>query len=136
MATHILKQVKQAVANLNPDEVRETAERPIHVGLLASSDASYENMMQFFCPSIISSGKLRECEQALHRATDPNGQFDVLLYDWENAGGMHLGPKAGAFLFDSRRPDATKAEILEYRQDLALPLARHFVPFRRPVVEQ
>ncbi len=136
MAQHILHQIRTAVGNLNPNEVRQTAEQRLHVGLLASSEANYESMVRFFCPSIISAGKLRECEAALHRVHDPHGEFQLIIYDRGSPGSVELCAKAGAFLFDPLQPEATIREILAHREDLGLPLARYFVPFRRPVVEQ
>ena len=136
MARNILQQIRAAVANLNPNELRQTAEQPLNVGLLASSDASYDSMVRFFCPDTITPGKFRECQRALHRVERPNGDLHVILYDQESAVRTELSPKAGAFLFDPLRPELTLQEILEHRQELGLPLARYFIPFRRPVAEK
>jgi hypothetical protein len=136
MARNILQQVRAAIANLNPNEVRQTAEQRLNIGLLAESDASYENMVRFFCPATISHGKLRECEHALHRLDQPHPDFHIILYDNAHAARMDLTPQAGAFLFDPLRPQLTISEILERRQELGLPLARYFIPFRKPVVDE
>lgn len=136
MARHILQQVRAAVANLNPNEVRQAAEQPLNIGLLASSDPGYESMVRFFCPDTITPGKFSECQRALHRVERPNGDLHLTLYDTESAFRTDLSPKAGAFLFDPLRPELTLQEILEHRQELGLPLARYFVPFRRPVAEK
>jgi hypothetical protein len=136
MARHILQQVRAAVANLNPNEVRQAAEQPLNIGLLAPSDASYESMVRFFCPDTITTGKFRECQQALHRLENPNGDFHLILYDYQNAVRPDLSPKTGAFLFDPLRPEVTLEEMLEHRQELGLPLARYFIPFRGPVAER
>lgn len=108
----------------------------MNVGLMASSDASYQCMVRYFCPDTISHGKLRECETALHRMDEPHPDAHIILYDSEHTAEAQLTPKAGAFLFDPRHPELTTAEILEHREELGLPLARYFVPFRRPVVER
>src|SRR5688572_19605761 len=117
MAQHILHQIRTAVGNLNPNEVRQTAEQRLHVGLLASSDASYESMVRLFCPSIISAGKLRECEAALHRVHDPHGDFQLIIYDSRSVGSLELSAKTGAFLFDPLHPQATIRDILANRED-------------------
>ena len=46
----VLKEIRTAVKNLNPEEMRATAERPLDIGLVASTDASYSAMEEFLLP--------------------------------------------------------------------------------------
>ncbi len=132
MAKSILQQIREAVANLNPQDVRNTAERPLAVRLVASSPAGYAAIEQFLVPPEASPAKRGQQMKILHRAEDfpPAGHFDLEICE----AGLPHGPHAFAFLSDN--PDQTIAEILERRDDLGLALARHFPPFRQAVVER
>lgn len=131
MPTNILQQVRQAVGNLNPNEVREIAERPLVIRLEASSEAGYASMERFFAPAGISSKKRAEVIRALFRADrDAPGRPDLEIYEEGLPGPL----EAATFYRDD--PERTVAEILVRHEDLGLPLARYFSPFRAQVVEK
>jgi hypothetical protein len=129
MANRILNQVRQAIKNLNPDEIRATAEQRLNVAVIAQSDDAYNRIESFLCPRHITDAKYRECVQALNRvdSVEPSHQFAI--YD------SMLGHRPGGFPFDPLNPYRTVDEILRSRPELALALARQFHPFRKPVVE-
>jgi hypothetical protein len=60
MSTSILRQIRQAVEQLNPNEVREHAETDIWVRLNAASEQSYREMEAHFLPDTASLEKRRE----------------------------------------------------------------------------
>jgi hypothetical protein len=129
----MLRAIRQAVANLRPDEVREAADRRLAIGLVATSAAGYLAMEKFLAPpSRISRERRAEVLGMLHRAGDPGipDRFDLVLYEHQ------LEPAENAFTFYSYDPQRTVKEILADRNDLGLPLARHLYPFRRPVVNE
>lgn len=132
MATGVLQQVRRAVGNLNPQEVRDTAERPLAVRLVASNSAGYAAMEEFLSPRHFSKSKRWEQVQALHRADDPGApdRFDIEIYE----AGLPRPEQTFAFYPDD--PDRTAREILVGKEDLGLPLARYFHPFREPVAEK
>ena len=128
-----LKQARSAVSLLNPDEVRQRAERRLAVGLLASSSAAYAEMEDFLAPSSVSHEKRVEVMQFVHRSGDPGipEKFDLVLYEQ----GLPCPPKA--FTFFRGDPERTVSDILNEREDdLGLALARNFHPFRKPVVDR
>ncbi|MFN3323965.1 MAG: hypothetical protein ACK5AZ_10750 [Bryobacteraceae bacterium] len=134
MSRNVLQQIRSAISTLNPNEVREIAERPVSVGLAASGSAGYAAMEDFFSPGSLSADKRWTSVQILHRTSDasPGEQYDLLIYEQ----GMQPPPNGGqrkAFPFYYARPERTVQEILEAREDLGLPLARHFTPFRQAV---
>jgi hypothetical protein len=89
-------------------------------------------MENFLAPRDLSRERRAEVISSLHRAGDPGipDRFDLVLYE-------HQLPRAeNAFTFYAHDPDRTVKEILEQRSELGLPLARHFLPFRRPVVNE
>jgi len=128
----VFQELKKALSNLRPHEVRETADRPLAIGLVATSGAGYTAMEKFFAPPDTSRDRRAEILAMLHRAGDPGipERFDLVLYE-------HQLPRAqNAFTFYPYEPIRTVKEILEQRSELGLPLARHFFPFRKPVVNQ
>jgi hypothetical protein len=133
MSLQVLKEIRSAIANLNPHEVQAAADRPVHIGLVASNRAAFEAMEEFLLPSEKVSDRKRAIAGALlHRAGDPDlpEQLDIILAE------RGLPCPAHAFSFDPGQPDETVREILAKRDDLHLSLARNFYPFRQPVVDQ
>ena len=128
----MLREIKRAISNLRPDEVRHTADRQLAIGLVATSAAGYTAMENFLAPPELSSDRRAEVLSMLHRASDPGipERFDLVLYE-------HRLPRAeNAFTFYPHDPDRTVKEVLSDRSELGLPLARNFLPFRKPVVNE
>jgi hypothetical protein len=128
----MLREIKKAVSNLRPEEVRHSADRRLAVGLVATSAAGYMALENFLAPPGLSRERRAEVLSMLHRASDPNipERFDLVLYE-------HQLPRAeNAFTFHSHDPDRTVKEILADKSELGLALARHFTPFRRPVINE
>src|ERR1043166_2490690 len=128
----VFKEIKHALFNLRPEEVRQTADRSLAIGLVATSSAGYTAMEKFLAPPDLSRERRAEVLAMLHRAGDPGipERFDLVLYE-------HRLPRAeNAFTFYAHDPGRTVKEILIDRSELGLPLARHFLPFRRPVINE
>jgi hypothetical protein len=127
-----LKQAKSALSLLSPDEVRQRAERPLVVGLVAEGSAAYADMEDFLTPAAVSHDQRMQVMQAVHRACDPGipERYDLVLYE------QGLPCPATAFTFLREDPGRTVEEIVKARDDLGLALARSFYPFRRPVVDR
>jgi len=128
----MLRDIKRAVSNLSPHEVRQTADRRLALGLVATSAAGYAAIENFLAPPELSGERRAEVLSMLHRASDPGipDRFDLVLYE-------HRLPRAeNAFTFYAHDPARTVKEILSDRSELGLALARHFRPFRRPVIDE
>ena len=128
----MLREVKRAISNLRPDEVRHTADRRLAIGLVATNAAAYTAIENFLAPPELSGERRADVLSILHRASDPGipERFDLVLYE-------HRLPRAeNAFTFYSYDPERTVKEILADRAELGLALARNFLPFRRPVVNE
>src|SRR5215470_3823082 len=121
----MLQQIKHAIANLNPEEVRQSANRSLAVGLVASAATDYTAMEKFLAPPREMSRERRaEALSMLHRSGDPGipDRFDLVLYEYQ------LAPAENAFTFHSHAPERTIKEVLAAKSELGLPLARQFPP--------
>ena len=49
-AARILMQIRDALSNLNPTEVREQAHKPVTIELFASTPKVHEEMANYFAP--------------------------------------------------------------------------------------
>jgi hypothetical protein len=127
MSIPILRQVKQALANLNPGEVRETAMHPVRVGLVAASQESLGSMETYLVPPHLSTQRRLEGLQMLQRGG--SGDCDIEIYE------SSLLRPAHAFSLDLEAPEDCLRRILRRRDDLLLPLARQFYPFRKPAAQ-
>ena len=127
-----IKQAKSAISLLNPNEVRQRAERPLLVGLVAPDSAAYAEIEDFLTPAAVSHDQRMKVMQSVYRASDQGipDRYDLVLYD------RGLPCPASAFTFFRDDPDRTVEEIVSARDDLWLVLARNFYPFRKPVVDR
>ncbi len=130
MGTKMIKQLRDAISDLNPQEVRDVAERPVSMTLYATTPGMYGEMERFFAPPEISPMKRGELRHVLQRAGDSAVGTQLEVYEE----GMHH-PKT-AFVYHRDNPQRTVWEILEKNPELHLSLARHMYPFRKPVVEK
>jgi uncharacterized protein (DUF697 family) len=130
MSNHILRQIRTAFRQLNPNEVRRAAGRPLSIALVAASSQSMAAMEDLLAPPTVSRKKRAEIFELLHRVGDPGAP---LRYDLEIVEESLLAAP-GAFLFYEAEPERMVREILDQREDLQLALARHFPAFRKAVV--
>jgi hypothetical protein len=116
---------------LSVNEVRATAQRPVHIGLVADSSHAYAELEEFLLPSSLAHEERQSGLALVHRASDPEppSQVDLVLYE------PGLSCPAGAYTYRRGRPEETVAEILKEKDETRLALARHYPVFREPVVE-
>ena len=116
---------------LRPDEVRKRAEQPVTFGLVSADDWGYSQIENLLLPDTMDRRLRLERAGQVHRAGEPNApeKVDIVIYQ---AG---IPRNDGVFTFRPGDPDHSIHEILKERDELALPLARQFPVFRKPVVE-
>jgi len=122
MPLAVFRQVKQAVSNLNPREVRLAADRPVSVALIAASAESLGRMETYLVPPHLSPDRRAQSVRLLHRG---GSGCDLEIYE------SSLLRPSRAFSFDLEAPEDCVRRILRAREDLMLPLARNFYPFRK-----
>jgi len=131
MASQIYGQIRTAFKNLNPENVRELAERPLRLGLIASGSEAFETLDDMLVPASISRSRRLEIDRIVERITEP---FDPKRYDLILCDDELLCPPGG-FALDPLNPGRTIRDIVRRREDLGLALARSFRPFRKPVID-
>jgi hypothetical protein len=129
MAINFFGNLKQAISNLNPQEIRDQAAQPVRIGLHAASELGYQQMENFFAPSQVSADRRVELRNVLQRAA-AGQRYDIDIYSQE------WPSPPGGFAFSVPNSERTVREILGRRPELALPLARNVYPFRQPVVSR
>lgn len=125
MSLNLIKDIKSALANLNPTEVRRLSERTVSIGVAAASESAYASLEKF----LTGAGGTGSASH-IHRvsANSALDLHDVVLC----AEGTPCPP--GAFVFFSNMPQQTIEAILDAKQELEIPLARQFPVFRQTVL--
>lgn len=132
MAVAVLRQLKQALSNLNPEEVREQMQRPLRVGLVAASQESLARMEAYFAPHTMSPDRRIQALRTLIRGGPgyTGATCDIEIYE------SSLLRPANAFSLDLDAPEDCIRRILKRREDLMLPLAAQLEPFRNPAAHK
>lgn len=132
MSLSLIKDIRAAYSNLNPQGVRADAEREVNVALMADSQEGYPVMERFLAPLSLSPEKRSRSMQALHRISDTAlaGNFDFVICD---EGVVCPG---NGYTFYRSDPGRTVCDVLNSHQDIELSLARNFFPFREEVVDR
>jgi uncharacterized protein (DUF697 family) len=126
-----LKQARAAMSLLNPEQILNRARRPLHIGLVASSEASYAEMEEYLLPVSLPLDERTYLLDKLHRVGDAGVPEAVDLILFEEG----LPAPKGTYTFHRDQPSATMKEILRSNDDIELALARQFPAFRAPMVE-
>lgn len=128
----LLKQARMALRHLNPDEVRRLAARTVHIGLVAVDGSEYAAMEDYLIPSGVPHERRLELLEFVHRAGDPGvpHEVDLVLYY------QGIDAPEGTYTFYPGSHSSTVRSILDGNDDIAVPLARQFLPFRQTVVER
>lgn len=131
MSINLFHTVKDALAHLDPHEVREEANRPLRVGLFANSEKAYRQMEVYFAPATLSADRRLEVAQVIERALYKPGEagpgYEIQIFSEE------MRPSKDGFTFYLDNPERTVNEILKSHSSLAIKLARHLEPFQKPV---
>ena len=132
MIPSTLKNVRKALANLKPGDVRAAAHRIVIIGLTASRGERFMAMESFLAPPELPKENRVEALQHIYHTDIPGGpaEFDIEIQD------EALPPRRGVFDFQSGAPTLIVKRILRDHGELAIPLARLFPPFREEVCRE
>jgi hypothetical protein len=127
-AARMLLQIRNALSNLNPSEVREQARIPVSIEFFASTPKIHEEMANYFVPSHqMSNGRYEEVAGLIRRGGESAVPAVIGIYE---EGVAH---PPGGFVYLRNKPEKVICDILEAKPELKLALARQFVAFRKPV---
>jgi len=126
----LLTQVKQAVTNLSPGSVRESAERPFRIGLHAENESFIHELERFLLPATLSVDKRRMAAKNVVRAAQTPGPYDIEIFD------PALERSNKGFYFDPAQATQMVKAVLDAHEPLGLALARNFPPFRTEVARR
>ena len=134
------RRVGEAFRGLKPEIFVGDAARPISVALVAEEPDKLRRMEEFFVPRLLGPRKAEQVRERLCSFVLPLGKLER-----EGLGDLDLvigSPGAARqlsdllpriYIFFAQSPQSVVNVILKERRDLALPLARNFLPFRRAV---
>src|SRR5271168_226612 len=122
MSIQVFQHVKDAIRNLDPEDIRKHTERPLRLLLYADSEGQYHDMEDYLLPRDLSAAKRAQARRLIYRASEgtgpaANGDLEI-YYDPSR----ELSGESDVFGFDPAAPDATVHQILHRRPDLAVPL--------------
>ncbi len=126
----LIKNIKSAISNLNPEKVRVSVNRQVLLGLVADSDQDYARMADAFVPWNSPERETGLRQLLRLRSGSSATAADILIYPE----GVQA-PK-DAYTFYPNKLNTTIEAILDGRSDLELPLARAFPVFRSCVVDR
>ncbi|MYA80252.1 MAG: hypothetical protein F4X39_06975 [Acidobacteriia bacterium] len=132
MSLPIIREIGAAFRNLDPEEVRRMSERPISMGVLAADDDLYSLILSFLIPPETSEAKARQAFDCILRVAEDQdfGRCDLGLAQSGIPHPEHF------YAFESRMPSATVKLILDDHEDLWVPLAKRFLPFREAAIQR
>jgi hypothetical protein len=132
MSIQVFQHVKDAIRNLDPEDIRKHTERPLRLLLYADNEQQYRDMEDYLLPRDLSEAKRAQVRRLIYRgsegAVQAKGDLEIYFDPTHEIDG-----ESGIFGFDPAQPGATVGQILHRRPDLAVPLALHVLPFRQEV---
>ena len=130
-AARVLLQIRDALSNLNPTEVREQAHKPVTLELIASTPKVQDEMANYFAPpQQLSKDRYVEACSRIKKGNEASVGAVIQIVE---EGVAH---EPGAFVYTRAKPDKVVCDVLERHPDLKIALARLFVPFRKPVSDE
>lgn len=142
MSLRFWKQASTAFHRLNPDHVYRESVRPFRLGLVGS-EAEVSAMEAWLVPPELRPDRKERARQRLFLMPVPlsPGQRAMLPGLSARLVGLSAAEEVCSLvrdytLFLPEQPEIAATELPEAHPELALALARHFPPFRGPVVEK
>jgi len=125
-----LLHIKKAISNLNPEQVRQLAQHPLRVAVVAGSPEGFARIENFLLRDL-SPDRRRESSLLLIREYNPpRGIYDITIYD------EGIPAPARSFIFKAAAPEHLVKKVLDNSGTHGVALARAFHPFRRPFIER
>jgi hypothetical protein len=130
-AARVLSQVREALSNLNPREVREEAERKFTIQLFAPTPETWRAIESWFAPAEAMTPRRRADTASVIRHGEDLSEGVLIRVFHED-----MPHTADDFTFRPSDPERVICDILERYPDLKLALARLVPPFRPHVARE
>ena len=138
-----LREVKEAGRGLSAESIVSEADRPISLALIAEDAGKLRQMEGFFAPQLLGSRKADQVRERLCffvlplRPSEQEGLLQLdLVVSSEGAAGEVQAMLPQIHVYSAKDPQSMVRRILKEHWDLALPLAKNFLPFRQPVARR
>jgi len=134
MSIQVFQHVKDAIRNLDPNDIRKHTDRPLRLLLYAENEEQYRDMEDYLLPRDLSAAKRAQARRVILRGSEsagPRVKGDLEIY-FDPRQELAEG-ESDVFGFDPAAPRATVSQVLHRRADLAVPLALNVLPFREEV---
>lgn len=132
MSLPILREIGVALRNLNPADVRRSADRDFTLGVLAIDEAIWARIISYLIPQETSPAKTREAGRHILRMA-AEADFERCDAGLSESGLPH---PSYFYPFDYYNPSASLNALLEDHEDLWLPMGRRFPGARDQVIEK
>ena len=134
----MLKQLRTAISQLKPEEVRAEAERPLRIILKAATPESAAALERCLMPAGFSAARREGSTASLVRfeEVERGSHYQLAFCEAGQAPPQGSRPGFNAFEFDLDDVDEFVATVLAARDDLSLALARRYTPFRSRVTRR
>ncbi len=126
-----LTHIRKALYSLNPKQIREASEKPVHLSLHAPDVGEYGRMKDFFLENL-GTARRKESEMLISRGPSSGlgNTTQIPIYDEQ------MSSPSGALIFRSETPESLISQVLEAYPDNGVALARYFPPFRKPFTRE
>lgn len=132
MPLPVIRQIGTALRNLNPNEVRALAAKPVTFGVLAADEAIAGEIFRCLIPRDSSDAQLRRAGKHIVRVAT-EADFARCDVGFAESGVPH---PANFFRFDPMNRKGSIEALLEDREDDGVPLARVFPGLRDAVIDR
>ena len=70
MSIQVFQHIKDAIRNLDPEEIRKHTERPLRLLLYADNEQQYRDMEDYLLPRDLSAAKRAQVRRLIYRGSD------------------------------------------------------------------
>ena len=128
----MIRQIATALRNLNPNEVRALADRPVTFGVLAADEAVAGEIFRCLIPRDSSEAQMRRAGKHIVRVAS-EADFARCDVGFAESGVPH---PPNFFRFDPMDRKGSIEALLEDRDDYGVPFARVFPGLREAVIDR
>ncbi|MBV9268256.1 MAG: hypothetical protein JO061_18960 [Acidobacteriaceae bacterium] len=121
-----LLNIKKAISNLNPEQVRQLSERRPRIALCAATPEGFGRLERFLLGEMSEARRRESAALLVREQVYPRGQYDLVIYD------EAISAPAGSLVFHPDRRQQFVVHVLDSYPDFGVALARAFTPFRKP----